>query len=444
MFRKAEVAAERAARAQARSGDATSTVQLRRSARNAGLGVGDASSASKQENSHENEEVTVWPKKRPGVAKMNDDDIEATRPAKLAKGLPPSSSLGPVLDLLKISKTLTPSPEKKIKDEEEDEGEKKMEDDRKREDEKNKATKKKQEDDLRVKKLKSYTQFVDKPPFPDFKNPRPEECQLAHRILCALHGERQRPPALRLPRTGVECGNVPSVLDALIRTVLSQNTNSRNSTRAKHDMDEAYTAFDEKDGSVDVQARWHRIATGGAERLGKAIAKGGLGAVKSKVIVDILRQVKERYGTYSLDHLLRVGETASSLREEQDIVMRELLSYRGVGTKTASCVLLFCVGRDSFAVDTHVYRLAGILGWRPARATRDETFAHLDSRIPDQLKYSLHILLIEHGRECPECRAGAVKEGNCKLRKAFVTSARLAAEYDAREGMSRVNADLST
>jgi 3-methyladenine DNA glycosylase/8-oxoguanine DNA glycosylase len=34
--------------------------------------------------------------------------------------------------------------------------------------------------------------------------------------------------------------------------------------------------------------------------------------------------------------------------------MKELLSFDSIGIKTASCVLLFCLGRDSFAVDTYV------------------------------------------------------------------------------------------
>ena len=102
--------------------------------------------------------------------------------------------------------------------------------------------------------------------------------------------------------------------------------------------------------------------------------------------------------------------------------MRELISFKGVGPKTASCVLLFCVGRDSFAVDTHVHRLTGMLGWRPGTASRDETFAHLDVRIPDELKYGLHVLFVEHGRKCPECKAGGKVLGKCELRKAFKRS----------------------
>ena len=94
--------------------------------------------------------------------------------------------------------------------------------------------------------------------------------------------------------------------------------------------------------------------------------------------------------------------------------MTELIGMKGVGPKTASCVLLFCLQRESFAVDTHVYRIAGLLGWRPKNASRDETHAHLEVRIPDEEKYGLHILMVGH-----ECKAGGKSVGKCALRRAF-------------------------
>ncbi|KAI0171698.1 DNA glycosylase [Hypoxylon sp. FL1284] len=270
------------------------------------------------------------------------------------------------------------------------------------------------EADLRAKKLKSYAQFANKSPYPDFARPTPEECERAYRVLASIHGERQRPEkVLAAPADRAGCGDAPSVLDALVRTILSQNTSARNSTRAKLDMDAAYG----DSGAPASEARWEAVARGGAARLEKAIARGGLGGVKSRVIVGILEQVKERYGRYSLDHLLLRRQ--GSDEEDEEAAMRELISFKGVGPKTASCVLLFCVGRDSFAVDTHVHRLTGTLGWRPAGASRDGAFAHLDARVPDRLKYGLHVLLVEHGRGCEECRAGGRSRGRCELRRAF-------------------------
>lgn len=156
--------------------------------------------------------------------------------------------------------------------------------------------------------------------------------------------------------------------------------------------------------------KWDAIVAGGQAKLQEAIKSGGLSVVKSKVIISILNQAREKYGKYSLDHL----HQASS-----EDAMREMLSFQGVGPKTASCVLLFCLQRESFAVDTHVWRITGLLGWRPKNATRDETHAHLDVMIPDEDKYGLHILLVTHGKRCEECKAGGKNLGKCELRKAF-------------------------
>jgi len=252
---------------------------------------------------------------------------------------------------------------------------------------------------LQAKKLKALAQYK-KSPFPGFPHPTPEECFRAHKILASLHGERTRPSEVKAPSQRAGCGDSPSVLDALVRTILSQNTSNANSTRAKLSMDAAY-------GGSDA---WERIVAGGQAKLQETIKSGGLSASKSRAILSILEQTKEKYGVYSLDHLFQATN---------DEAMEELVGFQGVGPKTASCVLLFCLRRDSFAVDTHVWRITGLLGWRPKSATRDETYAHLDAHVPDSEKYGLHILLVTHGRVCEECKAGGKSVGKCELRKAF-------------------------
>lgn len=155
---------------------------------------------------------------------------------------------------------------------------------------------------------------------------------------------------------------------------------------------------------------WASIVEGGEAKLQEAIKCGGLSAVKSRVIISILRQVYQKYGTYSLDHLHDA---------ETEDAYKEMLAFQGVGPKTASCVLLFCLRRESFAVDTHVWRIAGLLGWRPKEAGREATQAHLEVRIPPEDKYGLHVLMVTHGRRCEECKAGGKNIGKCELRKAF-------------------------
>ncbi|ETS80897.1 hypothetical protein PFICI_08426 [Pestalotiopsis fici W106-1] len=254
--------------------------------------------------------------------------------------------------------------------------------------------------DLQAKKLKQYAQFSKASPFPDFAHPTPEECKLARKILVNLHGDRQRPEEVVAPTNRAGCGDSRSVLDALVRTILSQNTSDKNSTRAKLSMDKAYGGSD----------KWDAIVEGGQAKLQKTIESGGLSQSKSRVIIDILQQAKAKYGTYSLDHLFEASD---------EDAMREMLAMHGVGPKTASCVLLFCLRRESFAVDTHVHRITGLLGWRPRDCSREESHAHLDARIPDEDKYALHILIINHGKRCDECKAGGKNTGKCELRKAF-------------------------
>ncbi|KAM3505471.1 hypothetical protein MY10362_002920 [Beauveria mimosiformis] len=244
------------------------------------------------------------------------------------------------------------------------------------------------------------TRHITSTPFPDFARPTPADCTLAHDILVSLHGARARPVQVVASRTAAGCGDSPSVLDALVRTILSQNTSSANSTRAKQSMDRVYGGSD----------RWEAIAAGGQAKLQRAIQSGGLAATKSRVIVDMLAAVRARYGVYSLDHLFAAADAEA---------MEELLAFPGVGPKTASCILLFCLQRPSFAVDTHVYRLTGVLGWRPHEATRKQAQAHLDAKVPDELKYPLHVLLIAHGRTCSACNAKAAAGQTCKLREAF-------------------------
>ncbi len=253
---------------------------------------------------------------------------------------------------------------------------------------------------LQSKKLKSFNQYSNQSPFPDFLHPTPEECKLAHKILQDLHGARTRPEKVVARSDRAGCGDSPSVLDALVRTVLSQNTSDTNSTRAKKSMDQAYGGHD----------NWDKIVEGGQAKLQEAIKCGGLSVVKSKVIISILNQAKEKYGKFSLDHLFE---------KSNEEAMTEMLSFQGVGPKTASCVLLFCLQRESFAVDTHVHRITGLLGWHPKSASREETYQHLDVRIPDEDKYGLHILIVSHGKKCEECRAGGKNLGKCELRKAF-------------------------
>jgi endonuclease III len=174
-------------------------------------------------------------------------------------------------------------------------------------------------------------------PFADFGHPTHEECRAVNAALVKVHGNRVRPKEMKPNSLGANCGEVPSVLDALVRTILSQNTNNKNSSTAKRSLDKTF-------GIGNYEA----VREAPLEEVVDALRCGGLANIKGTRIKRILEEVYDKYGKLSLDHLHGVSDEEAK---------RELMGFDGVGPKTASCVLLFCLRRDSFAVDTHVVYL---------------------------------------------------------------------------------------
>ncbi|OBZ67647.1 hypothetical protein A0H81_12073 [Grifola frondosa] len=237
----------------------------------------------------------------------------------------------------------------------------------------------------KTKKLKLLASHTLASPFPDFGRPTPTEAAQVHALLAKAHLDiaSQRISPSEANDSARTCGSVPNVLESLIGTILSQNTSSQNSTAAKRSLD---AKFGRNNFAAIAQAEKQEVVD--------AIRTGGLANKKAGVIQNILQEVYQRHGQYSLQHLAGVVEgkgkgkadgVSEAVSDEE--AMKELVSYDGVGPKTASCVLLFCLGRSSFPVDTHVFRVSKILGWVPQKADRVTAQAHLDLKIPDHLNH---------------------------------------------------------
>lgn len=282
-------------------------------------------------------------------------------------------------------------------------------------------------------------------PFPDYDRPTRAECEEVVRILEKKHGKVSVPKAIPPPSLDVAgCGEVPSVLDALIRTRLSANTTNSNSSTAFRGLVSRFGTLKEGIGKGSVD--WNAVRLAPQQDVFKAIERGGLANVKSKDIKNILQMVYEE-NQERRAALLTSNDNASEsqsapesstqteeiTKADQDVIsldhlhlmstndaIDKLITYPGIGPKTASCVALFCLQRPSFAVDTHVFRLVQYLGWVPKstkkgqpKVDRNTTYSHCDAKIPDEYKYKLHYLLIKHGKTCPRCRAatGQSSEG---------------------------------
>ncbi|GLB06002.1 hypothetical protein AtubIFM57258_001297 [Aspergillus tubingensis] len=287
------------------------------------------------------------------------------------------------------------------------------------------------EKEKRSKKTNTYGLTPGITPFPDWAHPTPDECEEVNRLLSTVHGEIVAPTTIPEPSLTVTgCGEVPSVLDALIRTLLSGATTGNNSAMAFNGLVQRFGILKEGVGKGSVD--WDAVRRAPLKDVFEAIKRGGLADVKSKKIKAILDMVYEE-NQQRRDMLLKGSQDAPqdlltkseggkqyeiacadqnflslnhlhSLATEDAMV--ELVKYPGIGPKTAACVLLFCLQRPCFAVDTHIFRICKWLGWVPPdKATEITAFSHLEVRIPDHLKYSLHQLLIRHGKSCPRCRA---------------------------------------
>ena len=211
-------------------------------------------------------------------------------------------------------------------------------------------------------------------------HPTEQECRAVHRALAFLHPEvieRVREERKGGSKDGGGGGRRACVLDSLVGTILSQNTTDTNSHRAFGRLKEALPT-------------WEAVRTAAPAVIEDAIRPGGLAAIKTGRIQAILEALHGERGECSLEHLRALPD---------DEVKAALRRYKGVGAKTISCVLMFCLDRHDFPVDTHVWKIALALGWVPKSADRDATYDHLNAIVPPEIKYELHVLLVQHGKD---------------------------------------------
>lgn len=182
----------------------------------------------------------------------------------------------------------------------------------------------------------------------------------------------------------------------LIATILSQNTNDKNSHRA-------YTLLRAR------YPQWEDVAAAPVRSVIAAIRSGGMAAQKAVRIKEILRNVRDEFGGYTLE---------SIRRWHSDAVLERLTALKGVGPKTAACVLLFSLGRDLFPVDTHVHRICARLALAPGARTPEETFTIMRDLVPAGHGYSFHTNLIRFGRKV--CRSAHPACGECPLQELCV------------------------
>ena len=279
--------------------------------------------------------------------------------------------------------------------------------------------------------------------------PTPEECYLVVHELGKLHpdvisanNERRHTFALQkqqqnrllkstnndftsLSSMANNTSNTP-ITDAIISTMLSQNTTAANQNRAFAALKKTFP-----NGWEECAAETNTV------RIEDAIRVAGLAKVRAERLLNMLQIIKSERREANFEYLLNIQST--------DEIVNELSRFKGIGPKTISCVLLFALGKPDFPVDTHVLRISKQMGWIAQSFTREAAYDYLNQIVPDDCKLDLHCLLVTHGKQCNRCAArgkaqfppSRTKQWICPL--SAIKSGKLVADDSCTSGHSFSN-----
>jgi endonuclease-3 len=128
----------------------------------------------------------------------------------------------------------------------------------------------------------------------------------------------------------------------------------------------------------------------------KAIYPVGFYKTKAQTVLDVSRTLVEQYG--------------GRVPDEID----ELVTFKGVGRKTANLVVTQGFQKPGICVDTHVHRISNRWGYVEAR-TPEETEMALRAKLPQQYWIEINDLLVAMGQTV--CHPTSPKCSLCPIEK---------------------------
>jgi endonuclease-3 len=175
------------------------------------------------------------------------------------------------------------------------------------------------------------------------------------------------------PETELEYGNTYQLLVAVVLSAQATDVGVNKATRA---------LFREVTTPQEMLAL-------GEEGLKQHIKTIGLFNAKAKNVIALSEKLVAEHG----------GEVPTE--------RHALVSLPGVGRKTANVVMNCAFGEETFAVDTHVFRVSNRTGLARGK-TPEQVEARLERVVPQPFRRHAHHWLILHGRytckaRLPEC-----------------------------------------
>jgi len=178
------------------------------------------------------------------------------------------------------------------------------------------------------------------------------------------------------PRTELAYGNDYQLLVAVVLSAQATDVGVNKATR---------TLFE----TVKTPAQMVAL---GEDALRQHIRTIGLFNTKAKNVIALSQALIDTHG----------GEVP----RDRDV----LTTLPGVGRKTANVVMNTAFGEETFAVDTHIFRVANRTGLAPGKTVL-AVEKGLEKRVPQPFRRDAHHWLILHGRymckarrpDCPRC-----------------------------------------
>lgn len=205
------------------------------------------------------------------------------------------------------------------------------------------------------------------------------------RMLAALHGS---------PRLG----NKDDPVDELVYIILSRKTREDAYQQVYETLKKRFR-------------RWDDLLKAPRPTVERLLRPGGLPRRKADSLYGALSMLRDAFGECTLE----------PLREWPDAKVEAFLcSLPEINRKSAYCVMMYSLGREVFPVDTHVGRVLARLGpYRDLGLSLEgldhkQLQATLADLIPPNLRHSLHVNLVEHGRRV--CKAPAPVCADCDLK----------------------------
>lgn len=169
----------------------------------------------------------------------------------------------------------------------------------------------------------------------------------------------------------------------LIATILSQRTKDDNTRRAS---DALFSKYDSIEALADADP----------SDVAVLIRPAGFPNQKGKAIVDCCKVLRDEYGC--------------KVPEETE----ELVKLPMVGRKTAACVRSYAMCIPSVCVDTHVHRIANMMGLVKTKNPEQTEYALMDIT-PRERWSDINRYLVRHGQEIcipnhPRCNHCPVSE----------------------------------